>query len=93
MNVILSEWARLGLALIKQRNAPMSVSIYFRSLAARCRTSARDCIDLFAKEEFRKLANEFETRADQLEQSVLSAGQAGWWLTQREQARGFEGDR
>ena len=71
----------------------MSAPIYFRSLAARCRASARDCSDLFAKEEFRKLANEFETRADQLEQSVLSAGQAGWWLTQREQARGFEGDR
>jgi hypothetical protein len=70
----------------------MSVSIYFRSLAARCRTSARDCFDLFAKEEFRKLANEFEARADQLERSVLPAAQTDWWLTQREQARGFEGD-
>jgi hypothetical protein len=90
MNVILCEWARLGLALIKKRNAPMSVSIYFRSLAARCRTSARDCIDLFAKEEFRKLANEFETRADQMERSVALTDR---WLTQREQAREFEGDR
>jgi hypothetical protein len=89
MNVILCEWARLGLALIKKRNAPMSVSIYFRSLAARCRTSARDCIDLFAKEEFRKLANEFETRADQLERTVQPAALTDRWLTQREQARGF----
>ena len=71
----------------------MSAPIYFRSLAARCRVSARDCSDFFAKEEFRRLANEFESRADQLEQSVLPAAQAGWWLTQREQARGFEGDR
>jgi hypothetical protein len=92
-DVILCKWARLGLALIKKRNAPMSVSIYFRSLAARCRTSVRDCIDLFAKEEFRKLANEFETRADQLERSALPAAQTDRWLTRREQARGFEGDR
>ena len=70
----------------------MSAPLYFRSLAARCRTSARDCFDLFAKEEFRRLANEFETRAGQLEQSVLPAAQAGWWLTQREPARGSEGD-
>jgi hypothetical protein len=27
-----------------------------------------------------------------LEQSVLPAAQAGWWLTQRGQARGSEGD-
>ena len=70
----------------------MSAPLYFRSLAARCRTSARDCFDLFAKEEFRRLANEFETRAGQLEQSILPAAQAGWWLTQREPARGSEGD-
>jgi hypothetical protein len=27
-----------------------------------------------------------------LEQSALPAAQAGWWLTQREPARGSEGD-
>jgi hypothetical protein len=70
----------------------MSAPIYFRALAARCRTSARDCSDLFAKEEFRRLAHEFETRAEQLECSVLPAAQAGWWLTPREQVRGTEGD-
>jgi hypothetical protein len=71
----------------------MSATIYFRALAARCRTSARDCVDQFAKEEFRRLAREFETRADQLECSVLPAAQVGWWLTQRKPARGFDGDR
>ena len=38
----------------------MSAPIYFRSLAARCRVSARDCSDFFAKEEFRRLANELQ---------------------------------
>ena len=71
----------------------MSAPIYFRALAVRCRTSAHDCSDLFAKEEFRRLANEFETRADQLEHSVLPAAQAGWWPTRHGQARGSEGDR
>jgi hypothetical protein len=71
----------------------MSATIYFRTLAARCRTSARDCVDPFAKEEFRRLAREFETRADQLESSALPAAQANWWLGQHEQARGFEGER
>lgn len=71
----------------------MSATVYFRDLAARCRTSARDCSDHFTKEELHRLAREFETRADQLECSVLTAGQPGWWLTRREQPRGFEGDR
>jgi hypothetical protein len=33
---------------------------YFRALAARCRTASRDAYDLFAKEEFRQLATEFQ---------------------------------
>jgi hypothetical protein len=70
----------------------MSFTSYFRSLAAHCRTSARDCRDLFAQEEFRRLANEFETRADQLERSGLSAERPGWLLTTPELARGFAGD-
>jgi hypothetical protein len=69
----------------------MSATVYFRSLAARCRTSARDCSDNFTKEELHRLAREFETRADQL--AVLAARQPGWWLARREQPRGFKGDR
>ena len=70
----------------------MSSAIYFRSLAARCRTSARHCSDHFAKEEFHRLAHEFQTRADQLECSDYRAD-PGWRPTKPGQARGFEGDR
>ncbi len=70
----------------------MTSAIYFRSLAARCRTSARDCRDHFAKEEFNRLAREFQTGADQLETSRLSID-PGSWPIKPEQARGFEGDR
>jgi hypothetical protein len=42
---------------------------YFRALASRCRTDARNCFDLYAKEEFRRLACEFDTKADELELS------------------------
>src|ERR1700724_2666288 len=82
-------WA---LELVKKEKAPMSATIYFRSLAARCRTSARDCFDHFAREEFHRLAHEFETRAEQLEYSTPPPSQAGWWLTRRDQGRGSEGD-
>ena len=41
-------------------------AVYFRALAAQCR-KGRDCSDLFAKEEFRRLANEFSTKADELD--------------------------
>jgi hypothetical protein len=70
----------------------MSTPIYFRSLAARCRTSARNCSDQFAKEEFRRLAQEFDSTADQLERSNLSPIRAEWWASKRERFRGFEGD-
>jgi hypothetical protein len=69
----------------------MSSAIYFRSLAARCHTSARDCGDYFAKEEFHRLAHEFQTRAEQLESS-RSPTEISRWPTKPEQARGFEGD-
>ena len=40
---------------------------YFRALAARCRASARSCFDLYAKEEFGRLASEFDSRAIELD--------------------------
>ena len=40
---------------------------YFRALATRCRTASRESFDLFAKEEFRQLATEFNTKADELD--------------------------
>ena len=40
---------------------------YFRHLAVRCLTASRDCYELRAKEEFRKLAEEFAAKADELE--------------------------
>jgi len=52
---------------------------YFRALASRCRTDARDCFDLYAKEEFRRLAREFETKAEELELSARRPGTGGWW--------------
>ncbi len=68
----------------------MSSMDYFRALAARCRTSAVGCQDQFAKEEFRRLAHEFESKADQLNRPDEMAD---WWLNRPEQARGFAGDR
>jgi hypothetical protein len=50
-------------------------SAYLRSLATRCRKSGRYCGDLFAKEEFHRLASEFEMRAAELDQP-RNAGQA-----------------
>jgi hypothetical protein len=52
---------------------------YFRALAARCRTASRDAYDLFAKEEFRQLATEFNAKADELDPSSKHPGQVGWW--------------
>lgn len=68
----------------------MSSKDYFEALAARCRTSAVRCQDQFAKEEFRRLAYEFEAKADQLKRPDKMAG---WDLNRSEQARGFAGDR
>ncbi len=53
---------------------------YFRTLAARCRTASRDSFDLFAKEEFRQLATEFNAKADELDFSSKQTGRVGsWW--------------
>jgi hypothetical protein len=82
----------LGLRKRDQGDPPMSTAIYFRSLAARCRTSARHCSDHFAKEEFHRLAHEFQIRADQLEGPAPSA-EPGWLPSKPGQARGFAGER
>ena len=39
---------------------------YFRALAARCLAASRNCFDLRAMEEFRKLADEFTQKAEEL---------------------------
>jgi hypothetical protein len=39
---------------------------YFRALASRCRASGRNCTDPYSKEEFRRLADEFDLRAYKL---------------------------
>ena len=51
---------------------------YFRALAARCRTASHNSFDLFAKEEFRQLATEFNAKADELDFSSKHAGRVGW---------------
>lgn len=67
---------------------------YLRALASRCRTSGRNCSDLFAKEEFRHLASQLDARAHELEHPVKNNDdQPGAWLWRREKSRGFEGDR
>jgi hypothetical protein len=52
---------------------------YFRALAARCRTASRDSFDLFAKEEFRQLATEFNAKANELDFSSKHPGHVAWW--------------
>jgi hypothetical protein len=42
---------------------------YFRALATRCLVAARNSFDIHAVEEFRKLADEFTQKADQLERT------------------------
>jgi hypothetical protein len=56
-------------------------AIYFRDLAARCRKAARDCFDLYAKEEFRRLASEFSAKAEELEGASAQSAQSRWWST------------
>jgi hypothetical protein len=50
-------------------------SAYLRALAARCRKSGRHCGDLFAKEEFYRLANEFALKAAELDRPFKGGGQ------------------
>jgi hypothetical protein len=51
-----------------------------RSLAARCRTARDDCFDLFAREEFRQLATEFNAKADELDYTSANPEHIGRWL-------------
>jgi hypothetical protein len=59
---------------------------YFRALASRCRTSARSCVDPYAKEEFGRLAVEFDAKASELDASADTGWSTGLPL------RGFAGD-
>ena len=63
---------------------------YFRGLAARCRTSARACFDLYAQEEFGRLAREFDARAADLEANSEPRWSVG--SSFRQQLPGFAGD-
>jgi hypothetical protein len=67
---------------------------YFRALASRCRTSARSCFDLYAQEEFGRLAREFDTRARELDGPAAhhwsGVGLLPRW---RGYPGGYEGDR
>ena len=50
---------------------------YFRALAHRCQTAARNSFDLAAKEKFRSLAQELNAKADQLARTGANSGAAG----------------
>jgi hypothetical protein len=54
---------------------------YFRALATRCRNAACECFDLCAKEEFRRLAGEFATKADELDGGATQSSLPRWWST------------
>jgi hypothetical protein len=45
---------------------------YFRALTVRCLTIARDCFDRRANEQLGKLAQEFTSKADELEDQRYS---------------------
>jgi hypothetical protein len=53
------------------------------TLATRCRTASCDSFDLHAKEEFRQLATEFTTKANELEDSSKRCVQASRWCPER----------
>ena len=65
---------------------------YFRALASRCRNSARSCFDLYAKEEFGRLAHEFDVRAGELDAPAEHHWSVGLLPWRRESPRGFEGE-
>jgi hypothetical protein len=66
---------------------------YFRALASRCRTSARSCIDAYAKEEFECLAAHFDARASELDAPANIPRSVGLLHWRHEPSRGFAGDR
>jgi hypothetical protein len=61
---------------------------YFRALAARCRTSARSCFDLYAREEFGRLASEFDAKAA----DPTAPSETRWSIGSVARLRGFAGD-
>jgi hypothetical protein len=64
---------------------------YFRALASRCRKVSHDCFDLYAKEEFRRLATEFNAKADELDYTSRHPEHPGWFW--RPSQRTHSGDR
>jgi hypothetical protein len=72
------------------REAGTMTASYFRELACRCRTASRDCFDLFAKEEFRRLAAEFNAKAKELDFSTKNPGRIGWWMSPPHPARSVD---
>lgn len=52
---------------------------YFRDLADQCRKAARNCFDLLAKEEFRRLASEFSAKANELDGASTHVSWSRWW--------------
>ena len=67
-------------------------SAYFRALASRCRASARSCSDPYGKEEFGRLAVEFEARASEPDASANIRGSLSLPPRRHEPSRGFAGD-
>jgi hypothetical protein len=47
---------------------------YLRGLAQRCRRAGRNALELESKEEFRKMADELSSKADELERVFGSGG-------------------
>jgi hypothetical protein len=45
---------------------------YFRGMAARCASAARNCFDLAAAAELNRLADEFRSKADELSRGPIT---------------------
>lgn len=56
---------------------------YFRDLASQCRKAARNCFDLFAQAEFRRLAAEFNAKVEELDFLCENPEGTGWWRPQQ----------
>jgi hypothetical protein len=54
-----------------------SEMVYFRRLAVRCRRASQECFEPRAQEEFRKLAEEFAGKADELARTYYHTGAYG----------------
>ena len=56
-----------GVGWVGDLGRPAMSAAYFRALTSRCRKATRDCSDLYAKEDFRSLAQEFDAKADEVD--------------------------